>query len=90
MLEAAEQQMAEALSSRDVIAQAKGILMERRRIDPDEAFALLKQASQRRHLKVRALAEEVAASACNENAPPDPQLLGLIHTGEVSSPEPAG
>ena len=40
-------QMRQALSSRDVIGQAKGILMERHRITADEAFGLLSKHSQR-------------------------------------------
>ncbi len=48
-----------ALSSRDVIGQAKGILMERYRVTPDEAFALLVKASQRTHIKLRAISEEL-------------------------------
>lgn len=48
-----------ALGSRDVIGQAKGILMERFRITPDAAFALLVKASQRTHTKLRAISEEL-------------------------------
>jgi transcriptional regulator with GAF, ATPase, and Fis domain len=48
-----------ALSSRDVIGQAKGILMERFRLTPDAAFALLVKASQATHTKLRTVSEEL-------------------------------
>jgi GAF domain-containing protein len=53
------QNMAVALSSRDVIGQAKGILMERFRLTPDAAFALLVKASQTTHTKLRTVSEEL-------------------------------
>ncbi|MEO5832631.1 MAG: GAF and ANTAR domain-containing protein [Nakamurella sp.] len=46
-----------ALSSRDVIGQAKGILMERLGITPDAAFAVLVHASNRTNTKLRTLCE---------------------------------
>lgn len=49
-----------ALASRDVIGQAKGILMERYKIDAVEAFHLLVMASQGMHCKLRDLADELA------------------------------
>jgi AmiR/NasT family two-component response regulator len=48
-----------ALVNRDVIGQAKGILMERLKIDQIEAFRLLSQASQRSNRKLIAIAEEL-------------------------------
>ena len=48
-----------ALESRDVIGQAKGILMERHRYTADEAFDLLVAASQRTNRKLREVAEEL-------------------------------
>lgn len=51
-----------ALESRDVIGQAKGILMERYKISDREAFDLLVMASQRTHHKLRAVAEELTAT----------------------------
>lgn len=45
-----------ALGSRDLIGQAKGILMEQRSIDAQEAFNLLRQTSQRLNLKLRDVA----------------------------------
>jgi GAF domain-containing protein len=49
----------EALESRDVIGQAKGILMARRGCTPDAAFEALKRASQHRNTKLREIAEQV-------------------------------
>jgi GAF domain-containing protein len=49
-----------ALDSRDIIGQAKGILMAQLRITGEEAFDLLREASQRRNVKLREIADEVA------------------------------
>jgi GAF domain-containing protein len=46
-----------ALRSRDVIGQAKGILMERRRWTAEQAFAALAQTSQRTNRKLVEIAE---------------------------------
>jgi len=51
-----------ALLTRDIIGQAKGILMERYRITADEAFDLLRTVSQHKNRKVRDLAEELAST----------------------------
>jgi hypothetical protein len=51
-----------ALDSRDVIGQAKGILMARHGVDAGEAFDLLRQASQRQHAKLRVVAERLATT----------------------------
>jgi GAF domain-containing protein len=49
----------EALESRDVIGQAKGILMARRGCTPDAAFEALRGVSQHRNVKLRQIAEQV-------------------------------
>ena len=51
-----------ALQSRDVIGQAKGILMERFRITAEQAFDLLIAASQNSHRKLNEVAAELAAT----------------------------
>ena len=56
------EQLQLALETRDVIGQAKGILMERFRITADEAFDLLRVASQHRNRKLNALAADLAAT----------------------------
>ena len=49
----------EALESRDVIGQAKGILMARQNVSADEAFAILRRASQGSGRKLREIAVDV-------------------------------
>jgi anti-anti-sigma factor len=49
-------QLKEALESRAVIDQAKGVIMAREGISPEEAFALLLKASQTGNVKVRDIA----------------------------------
>jgi hypothetical protein len=55
-----ETQFQSALDSRDVIGQAKGILMERRGLPADEAFDVLRRASQDLNVKLRDVAETLA------------------------------
>ena len=50
----------EALLSRDVIGQAKGILMERLHITPDQAFEELRTVSQQHNMKLKEVAAELA------------------------------
>lgn len=47
-----------ALTTRDVIGQAKGILMERYKLDDRQAFAALIAVSQHTHRKLREVADE--------------------------------
>ena len=51
-----------AMDSRDVIGQAKGMLMERFKITADQAFGLLIKASAEAGIKVRDVAEVFAAT----------------------------
>lgn len=48
-----------ALVTREVIGQAQGILMERERITPDEAFDILRRASQHLNRKLRDVAQDL-------------------------------
>jgi GAF domain-containing protein len=52
----------EALASRDVIGQAKGILMVSRRITADDAFTMLRSASQHSNRKLREIADDVVTT----------------------------
>jgi GAF domain-containing protein len=53
------EQLQEALASRAVIEQAKGVLMAEQGCGPDDAFDLLRQASQRENVKVRDVAQRI-------------------------------
>lgn len=57
-----EDQLEKALESRDVIGQAKGILMERERVTGEEAFEMLRSSSQHLNLKLRDVAAMLVAS----------------------------
>lgn len=48
-----------ALATREMIGQAQGILMERERITADEAFDVLRRASQHLNLKLREVAQNL-------------------------------
>jgi GAF domain-containing protein len=55
--------LSEAMKSRAVIEQAKGILMAAEGVDEDAAFDILVAASQRENLKVREIATRIVANA---------------------------
>jgi hypothetical protein len=54
------QNMNKALLSRDVIGQAKGILMERLKVTPEEAFDVLRRSSNRLNRKLHTVALSLA------------------------------
>jgi GAF domain-containing protein len=55
-------QLTQALDTRDLIGQAKGILMERFKITPQQAFLVLTKASSESNMKLREVAEHLASS----------------------------
>lgn len=57
-----EEQFRSALASRDVIGQAKGMVMERFNIDAYSAFELLRRLSQSSNIKLVEVAEKLVAS----------------------------
>ena len=52
------QQLHQAVNSRDMIGQAKGILMERHKISAERAFAILQDESSRTNRKLAQVAEQ--------------------------------
>lgn len=60
-----------ALDSRAVIDMAKGKLMARGGVTPDDAFALLVKASQRENVKLREIAQRIVYGDLNAAGPPD-------------------
>lgn len=62
--------MQRALGTRDVIGQAKGILMERFKVDADGAFQMLVRSSQHTNLKVIDVARWLTSAAgCRPDEP---------------------
>jgi GAF domain-containing protein len=51
--------LAAALAAREMIGQAQGILMERERVTADEAFDILRRASQHLNRKLREVAQDL-------------------------------
>lgn len=64
-----EEQMDDALASRDLIGQAKGILMAREGVDADGAFDMLRRASQRLNVKLRDVAGGIVDGSAHSTAP---------------------
>jgi hypothetical protein len=60
------------LDTMPVIEQAKGVLMAQHRCGPEEAFDLLRRASQRANVKVSVLAAQIVEQV----ASPEPQPSG--------------
>ena len=63
------EQLREAITSRDLIGQAKGILMERFKIDSEAAFGTLVRLSQELNIKLTAVARHIAESGELPGAP---------------------
>jgi GAF domain-containing protein len=61
-------QMHDALGSRDVIGQAKGILMERYGVTADAAFGVLSRVSQAENMKLAEIARHLAETGKLPNA----------------------
>jgi len=56
------EQLTQALDTRDLIGQAKGILMERFKITPQQAFLVLTKASSESNIKLRDVADHLTSS----------------------------
>jgi GAF domain-containing protein len=65
-------QLREALRSRSVIDQAIGIIMGEQRCDADEAFGLLRSASQHQNRRLRDLAADVVRNVGGREPRPSP------------------
>jgi GAF domain-containing protein len=65
-------QLRDALAHRSVIDQAIGIVMDQQRCDAAQAFAVLRQASQHRNLKLRDIAVELVTTVSGSAPAPPP------------------
>lgn len=64
------EQLTEAIESRDLIGRAKGMLMARSNVSDDEAFAMLRSASQRMNTKLSDVAEQIVNPRDESQPPP--------------------
>jgi GAF domain-containing protein len=65
-------QLRASLASRAVIDQAVGVIMAQQRCPQDQAFGVLRTASQNRNVKLREIAREVVAGVAGEHPQPPP------------------
>ena len=77
-------QLETALESRIVIEQAKGMLAERLRMTPDEAFSVLRRAARSNRVKLHALAGAVVTSRERSL-----EIYGLLDGGADGTPPAA-
>jgi GAF domain-containing protein len=68
-----QEQFDQALHSRDIIGQAKGMVMERFKIDATQAFDLLKRLSQSSNTPLSHIAAELVEAERRESRPHDRQ-----------------
>ena len=64
-----EENLERKADSRDLIGQAKGILMARSNLDDEQAFQLLRRASQRLNVKLTKVAEQVVEGSSAGDLP---------------------
>ena len=58
-----ESQLVSALSTRGMIGQAQGVLMQKYRIDSGTAFDVLRRISQQQNIRLAVIAEQIATGA---------------------------
>ncbi len=63
------EQLHQAVQGRDVIGQAKGMIMERFSVDADHAFGLLRKLSQDSNVKLSQIAQRVIETGADNAAP---------------------
>ncbi|MFK0118518.1 ANTAR domain-containing protein [Streptomyces sp. NPDC090994] len=74
------EQLRQAIVSRPVIDQARGVLMAVHSCTSEAAWDILREASQLSNTKLRTVAEAVTASAGNDGPPPPPEIRAALRT----------
>ena len=77
-LEAEIAQLRDALTRRQQIGVAVGLLAQRFAVSPERAWSLLVRLSQNGHVKVREIAEAVIAAHCGQLDPSKVELLSSL------------
>ncbi|MFH8340685.1 ANTAR domain-containing response regulator [Streptomyces sp. AM6-12] len=73
-------QLRHALDSRPVIDQARGVLMAAHGCTPDQAWEILREASQHSNTKLHRIAAAITASATPDGPPPPEPLRRALRT----------
>jgi AmiR/NasT family two-component response regulator len=66
-----EQNLWQAIDTRNLIGQAQGMLMARYGLTPDKAFAVLRRYSQTTNVRLAVLAEELTSTGRLPDLDPD-------------------
>ena len=74
------------LDTMPVIEQAKGVLMAQNRCGPEEAFDLLRRASQRANIKVSVLAAQIVEQVASHDPRPAGSLPRPTSVGAAATP----
>ncbi|KUM90845.1 MULTISPECIES: ANTAR domain-containing protein [Streptomyces] len=74
------EQLRQAIATRPVIDQARGVLMATHACSPDQAWDVLREASQLSNTKLRKVAEVVTAGAEGGGPHPSPELRRALRT----------
>lgn len=83
-------ELEKAVLTRTVIGQAEGILMERHQVSAEDAFEMLRRASQHSNRKLRDLAADLVHTGLEPPAPPRPrQPQAPTRSWVVASQAPA-
>jgi AmiR/NasT family two-component response regulator len=80
VLQVEVEQLRHAIVSRPVIDQARGVLMAIHSCTPDEAWRILREASQLSNTKLRLVAAAVIASAETDGPAPPPEVRTALRT----------
>ncbi|MFG3150932.1 ANTAR domain-containing response regulator [Streptomyces sp. NPDC048219] len=72
------EQLRRALATRPVIDQARGVLMALHACTPDEAWDILRDASQLSNTKLRTVAAAVTAGTRGDGPPPPPEVRSAL------------
>ncbi|MFJ8827483.1 ANTAR domain-containing protein [Streptomyces sp. NPDC102467] len=89
------QQLREAMTSRPVIDQARGILMVHAQCGPQAAWNILVEVSQRTNTKLRRIAEMIVTAHLEDHWPPGPgsiaeQVQACVARTTAADREPRG
>ncbi|MDN0194398.1 ANTAR domain-containing protein [Streptomyces sp. S.PNR 29] len=80
VLQVEVEQLRHAIASRPVIDQARGVLMAIHACTPDEAWHILREASQLSNTKLRLVAAAVTAGAEADGPAPPPEVRTALRT----------